>query len=131
MERYDLWDYPQLDAENDVYNSSISAIREQHLNGGVLVYIEQINLDSKRQPLSMEIEVAGYRRTSYIGEKKVKLIAQDRHYRIESSLTQLLESSPVTKEVPIINFSFWNVNPSGKHRNSWESSYLVTCENHT
>ena len=103
--RYEFRDYPPNEQEQDAYNQSMKIVREACINGGVLVYIEQLYRNDKMQSVSRQIEVVGYRHTPLIGRKKVKLISGEERQRTESSLRKILEADPVIGKIPT-TFSF-------------------------
>jgi hypothetical protein len=104
--RRDLRAYPRVERKYDAYDIPLETIHEDHINGGILVYVERIEIDDKNRIVDRQIEVAGYRHTPYFGKRKVEIIHEQRRATVKSSLTELLEKKFADK-APIIDFLFW------------------------
>jgi hypothetical protein len=98
------YDYPKAKS-SDAYDDHEISVHEEHLNGGVLVYIERLSLNDKRQIIDRQIEVAGYRHTPYVGRRKIKIIPEQNRASIKSSLTKLLKET--LRDKVITDFFFW------------------------
>ena len=104
--RKDLRDYPRIGSKYDSYDFPLESVHEEHFNGGVLVYIERIEVDDKNKIVDKQIEVAGYRYTPYVGRRKVKIIPEQKRMAVKSDLIELLEEKFADKAL-IIDFLFW------------------------
>jgi hypothetical protein len=105
--RRDLRAYPRIERNYDAYDIPLETVHEDRLDGGVLVYIERVEIDDKNKVVDRQIEVAGYRHTPYFGKRKVSVIPEQSRTTVKSSLTELLERKFADK-APIIDFLFWN-----------------------
>lgn len=103
--RKDLREYPRI-KRYDTYDIPLETVHEEHCNGGVIVYIERIEIDGKDKVVDRQIEIAGYRHTPYVGKRKVSIIPEQNKMAIKSDLTKLLERKFADK-APIIDFLFW------------------------
>lgn len=102
--RKNFREYPKV-KRYDTYDIPLETVYEDRL-GGILVYIERIELDNKNHIVNRQIEVAGYRYTPYVGRRKIRIIPEQNRVAVKSDLTELLEKKFADK-APIIDFLFW------------------------
>jgi hypothetical protein len=115
--RNEYYAYPKIERAYDVYDNHSSGVREDYVRGGVLVSVEEDQMDDNRHLIGRQIFIAGYRHTPLVGRRRVRLILdKNEKRRTKYSLTQILRRDPVSGDVPT-SFSFWP-NLSSKHHSS-------------
>ena len=103
--RRDLIPYPEFPICDPYENIQKRICEETKIMGGVVVYTEILVLDHQHKPIDRQAVIEGFRKTSYIHGRQVRIPTVSERLVLSPSLLERLNENPISPSVSHMSYA--------------------------